>query len=247
MKLNIALGNFMLPLAKQKLSFQMTNRFHTTYIALFTMIAAILVLSIGRTALAAEEGLASSSTLIVRENNPTDRPIYANTGEVVNINGTITRNTNVLLNVELSLRSNTSQAGKEWILLDQQPGKNFTLSEPVTEYQLKVQFLNEGSYYLRPWVRITGSPNATLTQGPIDADSPSCQQCAGLGTIVVVSGKGGENGNNNNAEDRFFGTSILPYVGMAIAMGGVAAAALYISKTRKSRQRRNNNSPDSEH
>jgi hypothetical protein len=259
MKLNISYKNIthVLYLAKQELSFQTTSKFHTErYLALFTMIAMISVLlSIGRTSANAIDADTSSSTLVVRENYPTDRPIYSNTGEAVDMNGTITNLTNSWLNVELSLRSNSSSSqssDKGWVLLDVQPGKNFTITphNPIIAYQFKVQFLKEGSYHLRPWARVIGSLNGTLAHGPIDVNSPACPRCAGLGTTVVVSEKGSENGSNNNADKGSFGPSILSYAAVAaIAIGGAMVVAIYISKARKSRQSHNdnNNLPGREH
>jgi hypothetical protein len=166
----------------------------------FMVISVFMILSIARTTADAIDTSTFSSTLVIRENNPTDRPIYVHTGEAVDMNGTITTLTNSWLNVELSLRSNSSNqaSDKGWVLLDVQPGRNFTISppKPVIGYQFKVQFLKEGSYFLRPWVRITESLNGTLTYGRIDADSPGCKKCAGHGiTVIVVSV--GEEGNNS--------------------------------------------------
>lgn len=204
----------------------------TAKVVLSITMSAMLLLTIEKVAYASEDGAVFSSTLIVREDNPTEKPLYANVGEIVRLNGTITRTTNAYLNIELSLKSNSTQ-GKDWVLLDVQPGKNFTLSEPLeVGYEFKVQFLKEGSYYLRPWARIVGASNATLTHGPIDADSPSCRLCAGLGTTVIVSEQK-ENGGKNIG-DRSFQSSIPLYIVVAVAaIGGGSIIAFYISRNRK--------------
>jgi hypothetical protein len=199
-------------------------------LTLHFLVAFLFLGSTVMTSFAQEKAPAFSTTLSLEE-DPVDGPIHIRSGDTVYLNGTISRSTDYFLNVDLSLRSNRSEGGN-WILLNTEPGRNFTLSEPV-RYQFEVRLLNEGSYYFRPWVTIEGSPNATLAH-PIDADSPACPLCAGLGIIVVVEGEGSINGTNNQ-DETFNSASLAIYASVAAVAAGGGIAAFYVSRTRKSK------------